>query len=121
MVFPAHFVLTCAHPRSTSQSVTHPQITPSQARLTLRFFADGLPENKEFLVDMSSLSILLTRMCDLHCVNLALSSHSSCCSDPHLLGVIRNSVCRGKNVEAVLYSCDMDAVQLRQEHNMAQW
>ena len=74
LVFPAHFVLTFAHRDlltswspilkasmfngSTSQLVTHPQIAPSQARLTLRFLLDGLPKKKEFLVDMSSLSII---------------------------------------------------------------
>jgi hypothetical protein len=31
LVFPAHFVITHAHPESTSESVTHPQIAPSQA------------------------------------------------------------------------------------------
>ena len=41
LVFPAHFFLTRAHPESTSQLVTHPQIAPSQARLTLMFLSDG--------------------------------------------------------------------------------
>src|ERR1043165_8097404 len=58
LVFPAHFVLTRAHPRTTSRSVTHPQIALSQARLTLEFFGSGLPEKKVHLVDMSSLSFL---------------------------------------------------------------
>ena len=43
-VFSAHFVLTRAHPGRTSRSVTHPQISPGQARLTSEFFGDGLPE-----------------------------------------------------------------------------
>ena len=59
LVFSAHFVLTRAHPGSTSRSVTHPKTTPSLARLTWEFFPDGLPEKKVHLVDMSSLSFLL--------------------------------------------------------------
>src|SRR4051812_34948139 len=59
LVFSAHFVLTRAHPGSTSRSVTHPKTTPGQARLTWEFFPDGLPEKKVHLVDMSSLSFLL--------------------------------------------------------------
>ena len=43
---------------SVNRSVTHPQIAPSQARLTLEFFEDKLP--KKELVDMSILSILLS-------------------------------------------------------------
>src|SRR3954471_24838603 len=61
LVFPAHFVLTRAHLEATSQSVTHPQIAPSQACLTLEFFEDVLPEKKVHLVDMSSLSFLLSQ------------------------------------------------------------
>src|SRR4051812_8664253 len=61
LVFPAHFVLTHTHLGATSQSVTHPQIDPSQARLTLEFFEDVLPEKKVHLVDMSSLSFLLSQ------------------------------------------------------------
>jgi hypothetical protein len=38
LVFSAHFVLTRAHPGTTSQSVTHPQIAPGQARLTWSSF-----------------------------------------------------------------------------------
>ena len=56
-----HIVLTRVHPGPTSWSVTHPRIAPSQARLTLEFFSSGLPEKKEFLVDMSSLSFLLSQ------------------------------------------------------------
>jgi hypothetical protein len=42
-------------------SVSHPsQITPSQARLTWRFFRDRLPEKKMHLVDMSTQLILLS-------------------------------------------------------------
>src|SRR4051812_14109866 len=59
LVFSTHFVLTCAHPGSTSHSVTHLKTSPSQARLTLEFFPDGLSEKKVHLVDMSSLSFLL--------------------------------------------------------------
>ena len=60
LVFSAHFVLTRAHPGRTSRSVTHPQIAPSQARLTSEFFSNELPEKKLQLVDMSILSILLS-------------------------------------------------------------
>jgi hypothetical protein len=38
LVFSVHFVLTRAHPGSTSRSVTHPQIAPGQARLTWSSF-----------------------------------------------------------------------------------
>ena len=54
------FVLTRAHPERSSRSVTHPEIAPGQARLTLEFFRDWLPEKKLQLVDMSILSILLS-------------------------------------------------------------
>ena len=60
LVFSAHFVLTRAHPGTTSRSVTHPEIAPSQARLTSEFFRDELPEKKLQLIDMSILSILLS-------------------------------------------------------------
>ena len=53
LVFFAHFVLTRAHPGRTSRSVTHPQITPGQARLTSEFLANELPKKKLQLVDMS--------------------------------------------------------------------
>jgi hypothetical protein len=49
-----------AHPGRTSRSVTHPQISPGQARLTSEFLGDRLPEKKLQLVDMSILSILLS-------------------------------------------------------------
>src|SRR6266540_2586430 len=55
LVFPAHFILTRAHPGRTSRSVTHPQIAPGQARLTWRFFGDELSEKKMHLIGMSSL------------------------------------------------------------------
>src|SRR3954464_4852847 len=61
LVFPAHFVLTRVHPGTTSRSATHPQIAPSQARSTFEFFGSGLPEKKVHLVDMSSLSFLLSQ------------------------------------------------------------
>jgi hypothetical protein len=38
LVFSAHFVLTYAHPGTTSRSVTHHQIAPGQARLTWSSF-----------------------------------------------------------------------------------
>ena len=53
-------MLTRAHPGRTSRSVTHPQIAPSQARLTSEFFGDRLPEKKLQLVGMSILLILLS-------------------------------------------------------------
>ena len=40
--------------------VTHPQISPGQARLILEFFGDRLPEKKLQLVGMSILLILLS-------------------------------------------------------------
>jgi hypothetical protein len=58
-VFPSHFVLTRVNPGTTSRSVTHPHITPGQARLTSEFFGDELLENKLQLFGMSILSILL--------------------------------------------------------------
>ena len=61
LVFSAHFVLTHAHPRATSRSVTHPDTTPSWASLTLEFCPNRLPEKKEFLIDMSSLSSLISQ------------------------------------------------------------
>nr|BAD10558.1 hypothetical protein [Oryza sativa Japonica Group] len=54
-VFSAHFVLTRAHPGRISQLVTHPKITLGQARLTLEFFGDRLPEKKLQLVGTSPL------------------------------------------------------------------
>ena len=48
------------HPGRSSRSVTHPEIAPGQARLTLEFFRDRLPKKKLQLVDMSILSILLS-------------------------------------------------------------
>ena len=60
LVFSTHFVLTHAHPGATSRSVTHPETTPS-SRLTLKFCPNGLPEKKEFLIDMSSLSSLISQ------------------------------------------------------------
>jgi hypothetical protein len=48
-------------PEKTSRSVTHPEIAPGQARLTLEFFADGLPEKKLQLSGISMLLILLSR------------------------------------------------------------
>ena len=56
-----HFVISRAHPGPTFRSVTHPRTTPSQARLTLEFCLNGLPEKKEFLIDMSSLSSLISQ------------------------------------------------------------
>jgi hypothetical protein len=48
-------------PGKTSRSVIHPEIAPGQARLTLEFFADGLPEKKLQLDGISMLLILLSR------------------------------------------------------------
>jgi hypothetical protein len=42
------------------QSVTHPKIALSQARLTPEFFASGLSEKMVYLGGMSILSILLS-------------------------------------------------------------
>jgi hypothetical protein len=56
-VFFAHFVLTRAHPRRISRSVTHPEIALGQTRLTSEFFGDELPEKKLQLVGMSILLI----------------------------------------------------------------
>jgi hypothetical protein len=54
-------------PGKTFRSVTHPEIAPGQARLTLEFFADGLPEKKLQLSGISMLLILLSRgMLQLH-------------------------------------------------------
>jgi hypothetical protein len=55
----------------TSRSITHPEIAPGQARLTLEFFAGGLPEKKVYLNGMSILSILLT---------LEPGCHTRCCN-----------------------------------------
>ena len=51
----------CHRDGSTSRSVTHPRTTPSQARLTWEFCSNGLPKKKEFLIDMSSLSSLISQ------------------------------------------------------------
>src|SRR6185312_9888639 len=59
-VFSVHIVLTRAHPGRTSRSVTHPQISPGQARLTSEFFGDQLPEKKLQLIGMNILLILLS-------------------------------------------------------------
>jgi hypothetical protein len=40
--------------------VTHPEISPGQAHLTLEFFAGELLEKKVYLGGMSILSIILT-------------------------------------------------------------
>jgi hypothetical protein len=50
---------SCA-PEKTSWSVTHPEIAPSEARLTPEFFAGGLPEKNVYLDSMNILSILLS-------------------------------------------------------------
>jgi hypothetical protein len=51
-VFPAHFVLTHAHPGRTSRSVTH---RSKSSTLNFGVFSDGLPEKKLQLVGMSIL------------------------------------------------------------------
>jgi hypothetical protein len=43
----------------TSRMVIHPEIAPSQARLTPKFFAGGLPKKKLYLGGMIILSIIL--------------------------------------------------------------
>ena len=48
------------HPGITSRSVTHPQISSGQARLTSELFGDQLPEKKLQLIGMSILLILLS-------------------------------------------------------------
>ena len=48
------------HPGRSFRSITDPEIAPGQARLTLEFFRDRLPEKKLQLIDMSILSILLS-------------------------------------------------------------
>lgn len=53
---------------TTSRSVTHPQITKGQARLTLEFFVDEFPEKKLQLIDMGILSILLSPGLGCHTV-----------------------------------------------------
>ena len=47
-------------PVTIFRSVTHPQITPGQTRLTSEFFGDRLPKKKLQLVDISILLILLS-------------------------------------------------------------
>jgi hypothetical protein len=47
-------------PEKTYQSVTHPKIDTSQARLTCRYFRDRLPKKKMHLFNMSTLLILLS-------------------------------------------------------------
>jgi hypothetical protein len=59
-IFCALLSSLCA-PEKTSRSVTHPEIAPGQTRLTLEFFADGLPEKKLQLSGISMLLILLSR------------------------------------------------------------
>src|SRR5215216_6180736 len=50
----------------TSRSVTHPRIDLGQARLTLEFFSNELPEKKLQLIDMGILSILLRHVPGSH-------------------------------------------------------
>src|SRR4051812_47115169 len=50
----------------TSRSVTHPRIALGQARLTLEFFSNELPEKKLQLVGMGFLSILLSHASGSH-------------------------------------------------------
>jgi hypothetical protein len=49
----------CA-PGKTSQSVTHAEIAPGQARLTLKFFVVGHLKKKVYLGGVSILTILLS-------------------------------------------------------------
>jgi hypothetical protein len=53
-------------PEKTSQSVTHPEIAPNQARLTPEFFSVGLSEKKVYLGGISILSILLSLEPEYH-------------------------------------------------------
>lgn len=55
-----NFVLTHTH-LATFWSVSILKSLQSQARLTLEFFTNELPEQKEFLADRSSLSFLLSQ------------------------------------------------------------
>ena len=73
-VFSAHFVVTRAHPGRTSRSVTHPQISLGQARLTSEFFGDQLPEKKLQLVGMSILLILLSSELGCHMPSTCVTS-----------------------------------------------
>src|SRR3954463_185434 len=50
----------------TFRSVTHPRIALGQARLTLEFFSNELPEKKLQLVSMGILSILLSHASGSH-------------------------------------------------------
>jgi hypothetical protein len=57
------FVCTLSSLMRTRENfpVGHPsQIAPSQARLTWRFFRDGLPKKKMHLIGMNTLLILLS-------------------------------------------------------------
>ena len=54
-----HPLKRLTHSGRTSRSVTHPQISPGQARLTSEFFGDRLPEKKLQLVGINILLILL--------------------------------------------------------------
>jgi hypothetical protein len=55
-----HFYIHLCTPEKTSWSITHPEIAPGQARLTLEFFIVGLLKKNIYLDVMSILSILLS-------------------------------------------------------------
>jgi hypothetical protein len=56
---------SCA-PDNTSRFVTHPKITPGEARLTWRVFRDRLQKKKIHLASMSILLILLSLVPGYH-------------------------------------------------------
>src|SRR3954463_5518369 len=68
---------SCAPGSYFPVGTTHPQIAASQARLTLEFFEDVLPEKKVHLVDMSSLSFLLSQDVTTHNTNTQSALMSS--------------------------------------------
>jgi hypothetical protein len=62
-------------PEKTSQSVTHPEIAPGQARLTPEFFAGVLPKKKVYLGGMSILSILLSLESGCHTIPIHIKPY----------------------------------------------
>jgi hypothetical protein len=55
-----HFCPHLCAPRKTFRLVTHPEIAPSQALLTPKFFAVGHPEKKVYIGGIGILSILVS-------------------------------------------------------------
>jgi hypothetical protein len=66
-VFYTHFCRHLCTPSKTSQLITHSEIAPGQARLTLEFLIVGIRKKKVYLDGMSILSILLS--IELRCYN----------------------------------------------------